>query len=229
MAKWGRWSEAEQSEGEVGGVGVVEKSRCVAATLVLHYPHPAHLRFACAPLRRGDPPHKGEGRCKRRCIRAIATAADASLVPLLIRAIELVVIVLMGTVTALIIAEVALRWLGTSLIVTDELSRYLMIWTAMLAATVLVYEDGHLRTTLLPDSLPPRAARAVYLLCDVVTLSFLGTVAGASVALIVAIKEQNTITLGVSMLWFYAALPVCATMMFCLTLRAMILRLRRPL
>ena len=37
--------------------------------------------------------------------------------------------------------------------------------------------------------------------------------------------EQNTITLGVSMLWFYAALPVCAALMFGLTVRAMILRL----
>jgi TRAP-type C4-dicarboxylate transport system permease small subunit len=145
-------------------------------------------------------------------------------VRILIRALELLVIVLMGAVTLLVIAEVVLRALGTSLIVTDELSRYLMVWIAMLAATVLVHEDGHLRTTILPDALPPRAARAVYVVCDVVTLCFLGVVAGASVALIVQMKEQSTITLGVSMLWFYAALPVCASLMFGLTLRAMVLR-----
>jgi TRAP-type C4-dicarboxylate transport system permease small subunit len=149
-------------------------------------------------------------------------------VAILVRAIEWLVIVLMGTITALIIAEVALRGLaGTSLIVTDELSRYLMIWTAMLAATVLVYENGHLRTTVLPDALPPRAARAVYVVADVIVLCFLGTVAGSSVALIVSVKEQNTITLGVSMLWFYAALPVCAALMFALTVRAMVLRFRQ--
>jgi TRAP-type C4-dicarboxylate transport system permease small subunit len=136
--------------------------------------------------------------------------------------------VLMGTITALVITEVALRGLaGTSLIVTDELSRYLMIWTAMLAATVLVYEDGHLRTTMLPDALPPRAARALYLVSDAIVLCFLGAVAGASVSLLVSVKEQGTITLGVSMLWFYAALPVCATLMFALTVRAMVLRFKR--
>jgi TRAP-type C4-dicarboxylate transport system permease small subunit len=134
----------------------------------------------------------------------------------------------MGTITVLIIAEVALRGLaGTSLIVTDELSRYLMIWTAMLAATVLVYENGHLRTTILPDALPARAARAVYIVADVIVLSFLGAVVGSSVALLVSVKEQNTITLGVSMLWFYAALPVCGALMFALTLRAMVLRFRQ--
>src|SRR5262245_14690624 len=133
----------------------------------------------------------------------------------------------MGTITLLIIAEVALRGLAdTSLIITDELSRYLMIWTAMLAATVLVYEDGHLRTTLLPDALPPRAALAVYVVADLVVLCFLGAVVGASVALLVAMQEQSTITLGVSMLWFYAALPICSALMFVLTLRAMLLRFR---
>jgi TRAP-type C4-dicarboxylate transport system permease small subunit len=148
-------------------------------------------------------------------------------VAVLIRAIEALVIALMGAVTLLTIAEVALRGLaGTSLIVTDELSRYLMIWTALLAATVLVYQDGHLRTTVLPDSLPPRAARSVYLVADLVTLCFLGAVAGASASLLASVSEQNTVTLGVSMLWFYAALPVCAALMFVLTLRTMVLRLR---
>lgn len=144
-----------------------------------------------------------------------------------IRAIELAVIVLMGTITVLIVAEVALRGLaGTSLIVTDELSRYLMIWTAMLAATVLVHEDGHLRTTMLPDALPPRAARAVYVVADLIVLCFLGAVVGSSVALIASVREQGTITLGVSMLWFYAALPVCGALMFALTVRALVLRFR---
>ena len=145
-----------------------------------------------------------------------------------IRAIELAVIVLMGAITVLIVAEVALRGLaGTSLIVTDELSRYLMIWTAMLAATVLVHEDGHLRTTMLPDALPQRAARAVYVVADLIVLCFLGAVVGSSVALIASVREQGTITLGVSMLWFYAALPVCGALMFALTVRALVLRFRR--
>jgi TRAP-type C4-dicarboxylate transport system permease small subunit len=147
---------------------------------------------------------------------------------ILIRALELIVILLMGTITVVIIAEVALRGLaGTSLIVTDELSRYLMIWTAMLAATVLVYENGHLRTTILPDALPPRAARAVYVVADLIVLCFLGAVVGSSVALLLSVQEQSTITLGVSMLWFYAALPVCGTLMFALTVRAMVLRFRQ--
>ena len=147
---------------------------------------------------------------------------------ILVRAIEFLVIVLMGTIMALVIAEIALRgFAGTSLIVTDELSRYLMIWTAMLAATLLVHEDGHLRTTMLPDALTSRMARAVYVVSDVIVLCFLAAVVGSSVALLASVREQSTITLGVSMLWFYAALPVCGALMFALTLRALVLRFKQ--
>ena len=41
-----------------------------------------------------------------------------------------------------------------------------MIWTAMLAAAVLVYEDGHIRTTMLPDGLPPLYASVLLAASD---------------------------------------------------------------
>lgn len=143
----------------------------------------------------------------------------------LIRALELVVTLLMGAITLLVIVEIALRNLaGTSLIITNELSRYVMVWTAMLTAVLLVYEDGHLRLTFLTDALPPRWARVVYLVSELVVLSFLALLVVASVMLMPSVREQNTVTLGVSMAWFYAALPIGGALMFALTLRATILR-----
>jgi TRAP-type C4-dicarboxylate transport system permease small subunit len=144
----------------------------------------------------------------------------------LIRVLEWAVIALMGTITLLVIAEIALRNLAsTSLIVTDELARYLMVWTAMLTATLLVHEDGHLRLTFLTDALPPRVARAVFVVADVVTLCFLALLVGASLALMPSVRQQNTVTLGVSMIWFHAALPVCGSLMFLFTLRSIVRRL----
>jgi TRAP-type C4-dicarboxylate transport system permease small subunit len=40
-----------------------------------------------------------------------------------------------------------------------------------------------------------------------------------------SVRQQNTVTLGVSMIWFYAALPICGALMFLLTLRATVRRL----
>ena len=149
-----------------------------------------------------------------------------------IRALEIVVITLMGLITIALIAEVLLRgFAGFSLITTDEFSRYFMIWTAMLAAALLVYEDGHVRTNMLPDALPPFAASILAFVSDVITLCFLAAMVSASLRLMSSFSEQNTVTLGVSMVWFHAALPVAGSIMFFLTLRAMILRLmqqKRP-
>jgi TRAP-type C4-dicarboxylate transport system permease small subunit len=144
---------------------------------------------------------------------------------LVIRALEWAVIALMGTITLLVIAEIALRNLAsTSLIVTDELARYLMVWTAMLTATLLAHEDGHLRLTFLTDVLPPAMARIVGLVSDLLVLCFLALLVGGSLMLLPSIRQQNTVTLGVSMIWFYAALPICGTLMFLLTLRSTVRR-----
>jgi TRAP-type C4-dicarboxylate transport system permease small subunit len=146
---------------------------------------------------------------------------------ILIRALEYAVTALMGTVAVLVITEVALRNLAsTSLIITDELSRYLMVWTAMLTATLLVYEDGHIRLTFLTDALPPVVARAVYFVSELMVLCFLALLTVSSLMLLPSIRQQNTVTLGVSMVWFYAALPVTGTLMFVLTVRAMVRRFR---
>jgi TRAP-type C4-dicarboxylate transport system permease small subunit len=143
----------------------------------------------------------------------------------LIRALEWAVIALMGTITLLVITEIALRNLAsTSLIVTDELARYLMVWTAMLTAALLTHEDGHLRLTFLTEVLPPAMARVVLVVADLVGLCFLALLVGASLVLMPSVSQQNTVTLGVSMIWFYAALPICGALMFLLTLRATVRR-----
>jgi C4-dicarboxylate transporter DctQ subunit len=143
-----------------------------------------------------------------------------------IRVIEMIVIGLMGAITTIVIAEVGLRAIfDVSLIVTDEFSRYLMVWTAMLAAAVLVYEDGHISTTIVPDMLPPLYAGLMLAVSDVMVMFYLAVVVVASLMLLPSIAEQNTVTLGLSMGWFYAALPVSMTLMFVLTARAFVLRL----
>jgi TRAP-type C4-dicarboxylate transport system permease small subunit len=144
----------------------------------------------------------------------------------LIRGLELVVTALMAVVTALVIAEVGLRNLfAMSLIITDELSRSLMVWTALLAAALLVHEDGHVRITVLTDALPPAVATVLYVVAQLVVLFFLALLVVSSLALMPSVAEQNTITLGVSIAWFYAALPVAGGLMLLFTVINLVVRL----
>ena len=147
----------------------------------------------------------------------------------LVRAIELVVILLMGIVTGVVIGETVMRGLfDTSLIITDELSRYLMIWTALLAAALLVHEDGHIRIALLPDALAPGAAKIVYVVSQCVVVAFLLAVIWGSITVMPSLMKQGTVTLGVPMAAFYAALPVSAALMVFFALRNLVMKLRAP-
>ncbi len=139
---------------------------------------------------------------------------------MLIRAIEIIVVALMGSITAVVIAEVALRnFAGMSLIITDEFSRNVMIWTAMLAATLVVHEDGHVRINLLEDMVSPPVAKLLSVLAGLIVLFFLGVLIYSSLILMPSLSTQYTVTLGISVVWFYAALPISGVLMFGLTLR----------
>ena len=139
---------------------------------------------------------------------------------MLIRAIEIIVVALMGSITAVVIAEVALRnFAGMSLIITDEFSRNVMIWTAMLAAALVVHEDGHVRINLLEDMVPPPVAKLLSVLAGLIVLFFLGVLIYSSLILMPSLSTQYTVTLGISVVWFYAALPISGVLMFGLTLR----------
>jgi TRAP-type C4-dicarboxylate transport system permease small subunit len=148
-------------------------------------------------------------------------------VAILVRAVEIVVILLMGVITGVVIGETVMRGMfDMSLIVTDELSRYLMVWTALLAAALLVYEDGHIRISLLPDALGAYGGKIVYVLSQLVVLAFLAAVIVASLMIMPSITKQNTVTLGLSMAWFYAALPVSSALMAVFAVRNLIIKLR---
>ena len=146
---------------------------------------------------------------------------------MLIRAIEIIVVALMGSITAVVIAEVALRnFAGMSLIITDEFSRNVMIWTAMLAATLVVHEDGHVRINLLEDMVSPPVAKLLSVLAGLIVLFFLGVLIYSSLILMPSLSTQYTVTLGISVVWFYAALPISGVLMFGLTLRNIFLAIK---
>jgi len=145
----------------------------------------------------------------------------------LIRAIEIIVVALMGSITAVVITEVALRnFAGMSLIITDEFSRNVMIWTAMLAAALVVHEDGHVRINLLEDMVPPPVAKLLSVLAGLIVLFFLGVLIYSSLILMPSLSTQYTVTLGISVVWFYAALPISGVLMFGLTLRNIFLAIK---
>lgn len=79
-------------------------------------------------------------------------------------------------------AQVALRYLfAITPIWSEELSRYLLVWTVLAGAAVSVRGNRHIRVEFLADLLPPAVRRGWYLLLDVTALGLFVLVAGLGV------------------------------------------------
>jgi TRAP-type C4-dicarboxylate transport system permease small subunit len=144
----------------------------------------------------------------------------------LIRALEALVLLGMAVVATVVVAEVILRYaFGRSLIVTEELSRYGMVWVALLGAVLVLREEGHVATGGL-GRLGPAGRRVVRVATELLSLLFLVVLAVAGLQQLPDQLDQQTLTLGVSIFWFYLALPVSALLM-ALVIAARVLGLDR--
>lgn len=147
-----------------------------------------------------------------------------------VRLIERIVIALMAVIAATVIIEVVIRdLLEMSLAVHEELTRYLMIWVAMLGSVLLTHEDGHIRIAILPDAVSPRVSAWLRTAADVIVVFFLVVFVYSSAANLPSIAGQNTITLGVGMIWFHAALPVGGVLMLIVATRNLAVHLSQAM
>lgn len=142
---------------------------------------------------------------------------------IVIRTIEWVVIALVAAVTCLVFTEVVLRdTIGRSLIITEEASRYAMIWVAMLGSALLVAEDGHIRIDIVPAATPPWIKLVLTLLSQICVLGFLAVLTVMTLKIMPEVSRDKTVTLGVSMAVIYAAIPVSGVLMIAFTVLNMI-------
>ncbi|MGE0719195.1 MAG: TRAP transporter small permease [Alphaproteobacteria bacterium] len=142
--------------------------------------------------------------------------------------INVLVVVLLTAVVVLVTLEVALRYLFLeSLVIADELSRYLMIWVAFLGAALCVRDDLHVRILVLVAMLRGRARRAIETIAGLGSCAFLAVLLYEGARILPSVRDQDTTTLGVSIMWFYLAMPVGSALML-VFLAAAIVRGRRP-
>ena len=130
------------------------------------------------------------------------------------RVLELLTLVGMSVVFATVVAEVILRYgFTSSLIFSEELTRYTMVWVAFLGGVVALRDGAHVATGGIGDRFGPAVGRAASLLADGLALLFLLTLAWASVQTLPNQRDQYTTTLEISIFWFYLAIPIGSVLM----------------
>jgi len=95
----------------------------------------------------------------------------------------------------------------------DEVARLCFVWMVFLGAASAVRRGAHFRLHLLIDRFGPRLRRATDLLVGLLVVVFGGVLVAGGVAMWPVARRQVTDSLELSMLWFYAALPVGGALM----------------
>jgi TRAP-type transport system small permease protein len=143
-------------------------------------------------------------------------AAIARGYDLLLAAVRLATAAALVVLVGVVVAAVGVRYFGLfggGLHWATEMSRFAIVWVAMLAA-VLAYDQGaHLAIAFFQESLPPRPRRVVEAAIHLLGLVFLLVLAWTGLQLAQATMRQTSPALGLRMGWVYAAIPIGAGLM----------------
>jgi TRAP-type C4-dicarboxylate transport system permease small subunit len=128
--------------------------------------------------------------------------------------VETMVIVMSTVIVSIVTIEVILRYVfSSSLIFTEELSRYLMVWVVFLGSSIAVRDGAHIRISMALNFLPLQWQRAAAVTADLLILVFLGVTAVEGIRILPKQLSQMPTTLDVPMFWFYLAIPVGSLLM----------------
>ena len=132
----------------------------------------------------------------------------------LVRVNRFVVGALLAAMAVLVFANVVLRYLfGASLSWVEELTRYMMIWVAWLAAGLALREGAHIAIDNLQQALPALAARILRLVVLATLIGFFAAVAWLGWRYALFAWRQQTAVLRLPLGAVYLAIPAGSVLM----------------
>jgi C4-dicarboxylate transporter DctQ subunit len=123
-------------------------------------------------------------------------------------------VLFLSLTTVMVAVEVVLRYgFGRSLYVTEELTRYLMVWVVFLACSLAVRDNAHISIEIVVNRLSGRARAAYKLVAQLFLLAFLAFLIAEGILALPYQLDQIIPTLEISIFWFYLAIPVGGALM----------------
>jgi TRAP-type C4-dicarboxylate transport system permease small subunit len=116
----------------------------------------------------------------------------------------------------LIFLQVIFRYvLHNSLTFSEELARYLFVWTVFLCSAVVARDNGHIIVGALTERLKGKKAKYVKIAAYISTMIFVVILFYQGLKMMKLSSFQHSPALGISMSWVYLAIPVAMFVMFC--------------
>lgn len=122
-----------------------------------------------------------------------------------------IIFLMMAVMTSLVFVNVVARYaFNFSIIWTEEVSQYLMIWIAYLGAGLALREGRHVALEMLHDRLPAVLTRKVRMVIGGIVLAFLGAVTVLGFQFAIFVWNQETPVLNISLGIPSLAIPIGA-------------------
>ncbi len=110
---------------------------------------------------------------------------------------------------ALMTAQVVMRYgFNHTPFFTEEVSRYLLVWSALAGTAIAVRQGTHIRIAFLADLLPWRLRRWWFALLDLVSLALFVTIALAGVDMVRFAYAQTSQGMQIRLAYPYVAVPL---------------------
>jgi TRAP-type C4-dicarboxylate transport system permease small subunit len=156
-----------------------------------------------------------------RSNREAAVLALARLTATLDSCVSWVCIALLAGIFVTMVLQVVCRYvLGSPLVWSEELARYLYIWTCYLGAPIALRRGNHIAITLFVDRLPAKLARGIAVFWHVVAFLFLVELAIQGAILTARSHALIAITIPIPWSLIYLAVPISAVLMLLETAEA---------
>ncbi|HUG23318.1 TRAP transporter small permease [Piscinibacter sp.] len=128
-----------------------------------------------------------------------------------IRAIEWLLVALLGVMVVLVFGNVVLRYgFNSGIVMSEEVSRFLFMWLTLLGALVAMHDGAHLGMASVVARLPLAGRRICRFVADGLTLACCGLLAHGTWKQVVLAMDDRAPVTGVPMGVVFSALLVCS-------------------
>lgn len=152
-----------------------------------------------------------------------------SLSKALVKVAEVICVIALAFMSLAVLLQIILRFAGTGLGWTEEMSRYFMVWMTIVGASLMIVGDSDIRAEFLIERLPEKIRKFLYILNSALVLCFLLVMTYFGVIKAYDAINITATSVKISMAFFYAAIPAGGFLMLMqLILRLYIHKGERP-
>lgn len=120
---------------------------------------------------------------------------------------SVLIVIMLGLMVLITGAQIICRTWFTALTWSDEVTRYLLIWSTFLGASVVYRHSGHISVTIVQDAVPPRLSKILRVAVHVICFVLFTVLLYFSCTYCMKLNKTAT-TLPIKMKYIYLCVPI---------------------